>query len=64
MERPELPDLSKSGPPEPMDDTPPSPQVMLDYQCFCEFAQANYSVTPGVGDDEGEDDGPDDRLRA
>ena len=28
LERPELPDLSKSGPPEPMDDTPPSPQVM------------------------------------
>ena len=30
LERPELPDLSKSGPPEPMDDTPPSPQVMID----------------------------------
>ena len=29
LERPELPDLSKSGPPEPMDDTPPSPQVMI-----------------------------------
>ena len=28
LERPELPDLSKSGPPEPMDDTPPSPQVI------------------------------------
>merc|ERR1719370_1906412 len=28
LERPELPDLSKSGPPEPMDDTPPSPRAM------------------------------------